>query len=119
MRAIDTYRGLARYNTWMNRRLYGHVAGLSDDERRRDRGAFFGSIHATLGHLLLADRVWLARFTGDRERFASRDAAGQVMAITSLRQELYPSFDDLRRERAATDADLEAWIDGLDDDALS
>jgi uncharacterized damage-inducible protein DinB len=118
MRTIDTYRQLARYNTWMNRRLYDRAATLSDNERRRDRGAFFGSIHGTLNHLLLGDRVWMARFTGDRDRHASRTASGEVIAVTSLGQELYADFEALRRERAATDADLEAWIDGLDDAAL-
>ena len=34
-----------------------------DDERRRERGAFFGSIHKTLSHLLWADRIWMSRFT--------------------------------------------------------
>ena len=116
---VDQYRALARYNAWMNRRLYGLAAGLPDDERRRDRGAFFRSIHGTLNHLLLADRVWLARFTGDRDRYASRDGAGAVIAITGLAQELYAGFDDLARERAATDADIVVWADGLDEDRLA
>ena len=39
---------MAAYNGEMNRRLYGAAAELSDAERRRDRGAFLGSIHGTL-----------------------------------------------------------------------
>ena len=54
---------MARYNRWMNERLYALCAGLDDDERKRDRGAFFGSIHGTLNHLLWGDRMWLGRFT--------------------------------------------------------
>ena len=47
---------MARYNRWQNENLYGVADRLSDEERRRERGAFFGSIHKTLSHLLWADR---------------------------------------------------------------
>jgi uncharacterized damage-inducible protein DinB len=92
---------LAAYNRWMNERLLAHCAGLSDAERKRDRGAFFRSIHGTLNHLLLADRVWLGRF---------RDAP---FAVRGLDQELYPDFAELRDERARTDADFIAWVSSL------
>src|SRR5258707_13139620 len=55
---------MARYNRWQNENLYGAADTLSDAERRRDRGAFFGSIHATLNHLLWADRIWMYRLAG-------------------------------------------------------
>src|SRR5260370_23283185 len=55
---------MARYNRWMNERLYGLCAAMADGERKRDRGAFFGSIHGTLNHLLWGDRMWLGRFAG-------------------------------------------------------
>jgi uncharacterized damage-inducible protein DinB len=45
-------RTMAAYNAEMNRRLYGAAARLSDAERREPRGAFWGSIHGTLNHLL-------------------------------------------------------------------
>ena len=53
---------MARYNRWMNERLYALPAELSDAARKRDRGAFFGSMHGTLNHLLRGDRTWLGRF---------------------------------------------------------
>jgi len=53
---------MARYNRWQNESLYGVADGLSAQERERERGAFFGSIHKTLSHLLWADRVWMSRF---------------------------------------------------------
>jgi uncharacterized damage-inducible protein DinB len=31
---------MARYNLWQNQNLYGVADTLSDDERRRERGAF-------------------------------------------------------------------------------
>ena len=55
---------MARYNRWQNENLYGVADRLTDDERRRERGAFFGSIHKTLSHLLWGDHIWMSRFTG-------------------------------------------------------
>jgi uncharacterized damage-inducible protein DinB len=52
---------LARYNAWANARLYDTCAQLSEDEYMKSRPAFFGSIHGTLNHILVGDRVWLAR----------------------------------------------------------
>jgi uncharacterized damage-inducible protein DinB len=57
----DYARLMAEYNAWMNDKLYSACAPLSDEERKRDRGAFFKSIHGTLSHLLWADRAFLIR----------------------------------------------------------
>ncbi len=57
-------RTMAAYNSEMNRRLYGAASRLSDVERRRDRGAFWGSLHATLVHILWGDGQWMSRFDG-------------------------------------------------------
>ena len=51
-----TFRMMAGYNRWMNERLFSLCATLSDEERKRDRRAFFRSVHGTLNHLLLTDR---------------------------------------------------------------
>src|SRR3954467_6326779 len=56
------YRWFARYNTWFNQRLYDACEGLSDAQRKEPRGAFFGSLHNTLNHLVVADQLWLLRF---------------------------------------------------------
>jgi len=82
----------------MNEKFYGLCAGASDEERKRDRRAFFRSIHGTLNHLLLTDRGWLARFNGKSWPFPSLD------------QELYSDFDELWRERVKTDHEIEAFI---------
>ena len=57
------FTALARYGAWATARLYEHVDRLTDDEYRRDVGLFFGSVHRTLNHLLLAEHhVWYPRF---------------------------------------------------------
>jgi uncharacterized damage-inducible protein DinB len=108
MDLITQFKTMAQYNTWMNRSIYDTCAALSDDDRKRDLHAFFGSIHRTLNHLLLTDRVQLGRFVG-ADRTQSFDEAGRVIEIRSLDQELYANFATLRREREKTDAMIEAW----------
>jgi uncharacterized damage-inducible protein DinB len=105
---------LARYNRWMNDRLYALSAALSDETRKRDCGAFFKSIHGTLNHLLLADRVWLARFMG-----VPAPDGFMGPGIRSLDQELYADFTDLRRERALTDEQLSTWVSSLTPEQLA
>ncbi len=108
MDTIGQYRELARYNTWMNHKIYAVCAELSDEERKRNLRAFFGSIHRTLNHLLLTDRVQLGRFIGN-DRVRSMDSNGNEIPIRSLDQQLYENFSDLRRERERTDALIEEW----------
>ncbi|HET9957061.1 MAG TPA: DinB family protein [Polyangiaceae bacterium] len=98
---------LARYNRWMNDKLYALAATLSDDARKRDCGAFFKSIHGTFNHLLVADRVWLSRFKG-----VPAPEGFMAPGIRSLDQDLYSEFEALRRERALTDDELSAWSPG-------
>jgi uncharacterized damage-inducible protein DinB len=112
------YAVMARYNAWMNRKVYDAAAALSDDERRRDVGAFFHSLHGTLNHLLLTDRAWLVRFTKDASLLQSLD--GTTPAFSGrLDQELYADFTTLRAEREKTDADVTAWVATLIDGALA
>ena len=53
----DYVRLMARYNSWQNGSLYAAADALSDAARREVRGAFFGSIHGTLSHILWGDRM--------------------------------------------------------------
>ena len=97
-------RTMAAYNAEMNRRLYGAAAELSDAERRRDRGAFWGSIHGTLCHVLWGDRQWMSRFAGwPKPEVAAKDSARMV-----------GDFDSLRAARVQAHADLCAWAEGVD-----
>ena len=103
---LESLRMMAGYNRWMNERLYGMCEGLSEEERKRDRRAFFRSIHGTLNHLLLTDRGWMARFKGKPWPFASLD------------EELYANFAELRRERGRTDQEIEEFLAGIAPECL-
>ncbi len=98
----DVCQVMARYNRWMNERLYALCDGLEDDERRRDRGAFFGGIHATLDHIVYGDRAWLARFEGREDE------------MPTLGRLLHESWPELLRARRALDAEIEAWAAGIE-----
>ena len=52
------------YNKWQNDSLYGAADTMEDGARKLDRGAFFGSIHGTLNHILWGDKMWMSRFAG-------------------------------------------------------
>ena len=115
---LEHYEAMARYNRWMNDKLYGLCAELPDEERKRDVGAFFGSIHRTLNHILLADCAWMRRFTADAEAFRFRDAKGEPIRVRSLDQELYADFGTLRAVRRRTDGQIEEWVAGLTEEDL-
>ena len=98
-------RRMARYNRWQNQNLYGVADALPDEERRRERGAFFGSIHGTLSHLLWGDRIWMSRFSD-----VPRPQGGIPESVS-----MYPEWDGLKRERGEFDETIIAWADNLDD----
>jgi uncharacterized damage-inducible protein DinB len=102
-----TYRMFAGYNAWANGRIYDAAARLADADYRADRGAFFGSVHGTLNHLLVADRIWMRRFTGAGE------APNRLDAI--LFEELAP----LRAAREAEDARIAGWVESLSAEDLA
>lgn len=102
----DLYPALAEYNHWMNQKLYAICADIPDAKRKEDLGAFFRSIHGTLNHILIGDRLWMGRFT-------------QQPFVAKLDQELYADFDELRRERDRTDRDILHWATQLSTDWLA
>lgn len=118
MNGKDPYLAFAGYNRWINRKLYAAAAGLSDEQRKRNLGAFFGSLHATLAHVLLGDRAWLGRVSGDPALGRSLDASGNEIHVRGLAHVLYEDFADLRREREQTDEAIVRWIEGLDEAVL-
>jgi uncharacterized damage-inducible protein DinB len=100
------YRMFAAYNAWCNERLYDAAAAVPDAEYRKDRGAFFKSLHGTLNHLLVGDRIWMRRFTGAGEQPASLDVI------------LYEDFAGLRAARRSQDTLIGRYIDRLSEDDL-
>ena len=98
---VTHLRTMATYNAWANRRLYDAAAAVSDARYRRPVGVFFGSLHGTLNHLLVTDRIWMRRLTGEG------DAPARLDAI------LFERLDALRLAREAEDARIQAYVAGL------
>lgn len=104
---LSIYRMFAGYNAWANERIYAAAGALADTDYRADCGAFFKSVHATLNHILVADRIWLRRFTGEG------DAPNRLDAI------LHDDFAALATARRAEDRRIIAYVDGLDEARLA
>jgi len=92
MNIEELYVNLVIYNQWANERIYNVCEQLDPASYHQDRRAFFGSIHGTLNHLLLTDRIWISRMIGEAFQF------------TSLKDELYSTFSSLKFARQAEDA---------------
>src|SRR5258705_9312706 len=102
----EKFRQLAAYNRWANARLYAAALDLSEMSYRLHVGVLFGSLHGTLNHLLLTDRLWLKRLTGEG------DHPKQLNAI------LYEDRAELTRARIAEDERLIKVVEKYDDTTL-
>ena len=90
---------MARYNQFQNNMIYDAADVMNEDGRRLDRGAFFGSIHGTLCHILWADTIWMSRFDGwDAPEGGIPDSPGMVA-----------DWAELRAARRAADARIGDW----------
>jgi uncharacterized damage-inducible protein DinB len=97
----------AAYNRWANTVVYDAAASLTDEELNRDTGAFFGSLIGTLNHVLVADRIWLKRFTNE---------SGTPPALDTI---LHTDLPSLRAARAEEDTRIVQWIGSLPDSAFA
>ncbi|MGB1214259.1 MAG: DinB family protein [Pikeienuella sp.] len=96
----------AAYNAWANRRLYEACASMSDEQRKAEAGAFFNSLHETLAHLVLADRIWVHRFTG----------LGPTPTASAGTE--FDDFNDMRAIRISVDAQLSEYVAALTERGL-
>lgn len=101
----DYLIAMASYNRWQNDQIYAAAGRLDEAERKAERGAFFGSIHATLNHLLWADQLWMSRF-------AQTQAPRAKSIPESTRQ--YEVWQELAQARTAFDRVIADWARSLD-----
>ncbi|WP_088889097.1 DinB family protein [Leptolyngbya ohadii] len=97
---------LTQYNTLANQTLYTACVELDDVDRKQVRPAFFKSIHGTLNHILLGDRIWLDRFEG------------REVASTGLDAILYEDFQELWQARITEDQRIQAFAATLTEATL-
>jgi uncharacterized damage-inducible protein DinB len=101
------FRTLARYNRWANKRLLRSCAKLGHEEYFKPRQAFFKSIHGTLNHILLVDRIWIGRLTA------------KPAPSLPLDQILYGDFLGLKVARTAEDGVIVNAVGNLADADLA
>jgi uncharacterized damage-inducible protein DinB len=104
---LARYQMFAGYNAWCNERLYEAAAQVTDVDYRTDRGVFFKSLHGTLNHLLVGDRIWMRRFTCQGEVPPSLDAI------------LHHDLVQLRTARRAEDERISRYVGALSEDDLA
>lgn len=97
MIADDHCQMMARYNAWMNDKLFTLCADLPQAEPYRDRGAYFRSIYQMLNHIAYGNLAFLSRFTGT------------PAVVPELGLELFGGFAALHRERWALDDRMLDW----------
>jgi uncharacterized damage-inducible protein DinB len=108
MITVEHVQTMAHYNKWQNENHYATAAQISDEERKRDRGAFFGSIHGTLNHLVWADQQWMSRFAGTaKPKEGIPESLGRY------------AWEDLKRIRVDFDSVIISWADELHPDWLT
>ncbi len=91
---------MAAYSEWQNKSIYAAAETLTEAERRLDRGAFFGSIHATLNHVLWGDQLWLHRLAG-----TAKPSQPDIPSSIDLHQD----WGLLKADRATTDTAMIEW----------
>jgi uncharacterized damage-inducible protein DinB len=94
---------MAKYNAWANARLFRMAGALRDDLYRKQVGAYFKSLNGTLNHLLVADRIWMRRLTGEG------DQPDKLSAI------LFDDLPSLRAARVEEDSRIVGFVQGLEE----
>jgi uncharacterized damage-inducible protein DinB len=97
---------MAKYNAWANARLFRGAGELQDDLYRREVGAYFKSLHGTLNHLLVADRIWMCRLTGVGNH------------PSKLNEILFDDLPSLHAARVEEDGRIIAFVQSLEESAF-
>jgi len=109
---------LADYNQWMNQSLYLAASGLNTAALNQDRGAFFGSIMATLNHILVGDTIWLKRFASHPSNFVSLEYVRSLSQPLSLDTTLQTDFTALLEARRQMDDVIVQFAKELTEETL-
>lgn len=106
---------LARYNAWMNAKVYDAAAKLPARDLAAKRGAFFDSILGTLNHIVVADTIWLKRFSTHPARHSALEPLRKTANPAALDQILFTELPALRAHRDSLDTVISDWVAALTD----
>lgn len=91
------------YHIWATNRLYDSISQISTEDYKKDVGLFFKSIHGTLNHLLVVEKIWLSRLLE------------KVYIPKSLAEELEENRDALKFELLQSITNWNSWIQSFDE----
>ena len=106
MTTIANFQLLANFNSWVNTKIFSTCKELDDAEYKKDRKAFFSSIHCTLNHLLVVDRAYISRIEGKDH------------GLKSLDQILYENLNQLQEARIKEDKCLVDLVNNLSKESI-
>ena len=115
----ENFQLFAKYNLWMNEKLFAAAEQLSDHDLREDKGAFFGSVLGTLNHLMIGDILWLKRFATDPEKYRSLASLQETTIPESLDAHLFDDLGSLRAARQKLDDNIIRFCDEVSDAQLA
>ena len=103
---ISNFQLLANFNKWTNEKIISSCKKLTETEYKKDRGAFFSSIHGTLNHSLVVDRAYIFHIEGKDH------------GLKSLDQILYENLFQLEEARIKEDKRLIDLINNLSEESI-
>ena len=109
---------MADYNQWMNQKIYEAISAISPETLHADKGAFFGSIFASLNHICVGDTLWLKRFSPALKTYQAYQPIASLAMPDSLDVFLANNFNDLKNRRVLLDEALLALADVLTEETL-
>ena len=110
---------MADYNQWMNQKVYEAAGTLPEQVLHENKGAFFGSIFATLNHIAVADTLWLQRFAPALQAHQALRQITQLPSPEALDTVICDTFMELKIHRRLLDETLSELAESLCDEELS
>jgi uncharacterized damage-inducible protein DinB len=110
------FRLLFEYNRWANDRVVEEASEVPAAAYFAESlGLSFGTLHATLVHIMLGELVWLSRWRGEKPPESMKD--GRLAA--TLAQTEVPTFERLRELWEAEREKQASFFASLTDEAVA
>jgi uncharacterized damage-inducible protein DinB len=103
---MDAINNIIRHNSWATSRLIDHIRSMPPATLDLSAPGTYGSIGATLAHLLRAERAYLAHVKGERPTAEQRDPHIDLAQLADQARSLGEQWEHL--VRVAINPDLEA-----------
>jgi uncharacterized damage-inducible protein DinB len=106
-----SFQNAAHHNQRANRQMFVVLAQLTGRARRRDSGAWFGSLHGILNHILVCDINWLRRYRALSPESPALQAPCLDPPNLSWDHDLHDDFKGFEASRVLVDDTIRAWFD--------